>query len=228
MPCPLTRRRSIRRPSQVAVDGTGFCASARLAFSLILKNALSISVVKTLGAIIVAAGKAVVVASAVAAAAFWMTNDSQFARGGEKELSGIALPVVVRGSLGGRVRVAPAPLTLRRCLAQLVALTAYVVASGCLGVYDLTIDAILMCYCIDTERHGAQPEYLYATASIRRAIGAGPPAEVSSAAAVKSAPPRSGGAGGTPNRCAGTLCDAGGRSVTRSAVFRSASDGDML
>jgi solute carrier family 44 (choline transporter-like protein), member 2/4/5 len=70
-------------------------------------------------------GKIFICVASAIVAFLWMDSSAEYKEGGSKELSGVALPLL---------------MTL---------LLSYAVASAFLGVYNLAIDTILLCFCED-------------------------------------------------------------------------------
>jgi hypothetical protein len=121
---------------QMMVTGRPFCSSATEALSLLTKNLIKVAVVRSIGWAFLFVGKLfIAAASGGIAAAFLLTQPPY-----STELYSITAPVVV------------------------VVAGAWLVAIAFMGVYNMTIDTILICFCIDQERVKAgEPPYCSAS-----------------------------------------------------------------
>ena len=123
----------------VALKGDSFCASGGRVFKLIINHGAVFAAVNVLGTIIVFLGQVCVSVIAAAAAYVIVERSPQFQPDGSAALSATWLPILV---------------TL---------LFAYVTAGAFMGVFDLSIDSVLVCYCTDVEenmmRHEGKKEF---------------------------------------------------------------------
>jgi choline transporter-like protein 2/4/5 len=123
----------------VALKGDSFCASGGRVFKLIVNHGAVFAAVNVLGTIIVFLGQVCVAVVGAAAAYVIVLRSPQFQPGGAQELTASWLPILV---------------TL---------LFAYVTAGAFMGVFDLSIDSVLVCYCTDVEenmlRHEGKKEF---------------------------------------------------------------------
>ena len=123
----------------VALKGDSFCASGGRVFKLIINHGAVFAAVNVLGTIIVFLGQICVAVIAAAVSYVLVERSPQFQPGGAQELTATWLPTLV---------------TL---------LFAYVTAGAFMGVFDLSVDAVLVCYCTDVEenmlRHEGKKEF---------------------------------------------------------------------
>lgn len=110
-----------------ALTGASYCASAQRAVLLILKNALRVATVNAIAFIVIIVGKLFVTFACGFVAFLWTDRASNFKPGGAEELTSQWLPVL---------------------FAMLVA---FLVCQTFFDVYDLTINTILLCFCMDEE-----------------------------------------------------------------------------
>ncbi|CAD7702902.1 unnamed protein product, partial [Ostreobium quekettii] len=121
----------------VAVKGTSYCRSAGRAVSLIITNALRLAAVNTVGDAVIWLAK-ITVTAACGVTAFLMA-DLDLYTNEEKHpdtfLSSPIFPVLVSLLVG------------------------YVVADLFFGVYEMTVDTILLSFCEDCESNGGNPKF---------------------------------------------------------------------
>lgn len=127
---------------ELMIGGRSFCASAFEALGLLTRNMLKVAVVRSIGAGFLLVGKLFIAAACAGVGAFLMLTQSPY----REELASIA------------------PATVA------IALGAWVVGSAFMGVYNMTIDAIFICFCVDHEAHGKTGRPTYATASLKELI----------------------------------------------------------
>jgi choline transporter-like protein 2/4/5 len=109
----------------VAMRGGSFCASTREAFSLIFANLAQIAVTASISAFLLLLAKATITFTCGAAMFAIIDNDPSYALNGSNELSSPAVPLIM-------------------CV-----ILAWFVASTFMNVYELAIDTILLCFCVD-------------------------------------------------------------------------------
>jgi len=131
----------------VAVKGYSYCTGALQAVALIIKNALRLAAVNTIGDFLTWLGK-LVVAGVCGILAFLLCDTAQYTDPDSATyLTSPLLPVVV------------------------VVFIAYVEADVFLGVYEMAIDTILMSFCEDCNNSGGPK---YAPPLLMSAIGKNP------------------------------------------------------
>ncbi|KAH9197150.1 hypothetical protein AeNC1_000862 [Aphanomyces euteiches] len=119
----------------IAMKGRSFCASTREAFALIFANMAQIAVATAIvNLILVVARVAISIAAAIILFLYFDKN-SQFDTGGSRELSSLFPPVV------------------------LGFLLAWFVSGAFLGVYEMTVDTILLCFCEDRRINHESGQY---------------------------------------------------------------------
>ncbi|KAF4322216.1 hypothetical protein BBO99_00002819 [Phytophthora kernoviae] len=120
----------------IAMKGHSFCASARDAFKLLLSNIAQVGAVSTVTFLLLGAGKvAVALGCAIATFAYLEKNSDEYGVGGPHELSSPMAPILLALLLG------------------------WFVGSTLLGVYEMAIDTILLCFCEDKELNKSSGEY---------------------------------------------------------------------
>lgn len=86
----------------VAVEGKSFCSAAIRSFRLIISNLALIGTVNAISMFVMILGKTVTTVAAGIGAFVWFSYDPSFEDGGANEISGYAVPVLVRGhAIGG-------------------------------------------------------------------------------------------------------------------------------
>lgn len=81
----------------IAVEGKSFCGAAVRSFRLIMSNLALIGTVNAISMFVMILGKTVTTVAAGIGAFAWFTYDPSFDYGGANEVSGYAVPVLVRG-----------------------------------------------------------------------------------------------------------------------------------
>ncbi|GMF23355.1 unnamed protein product [Phytophthora lilii] len=120
----------------IAMKGHGFCSSAKDAFKMLLSNIAQVGAVSTVTFLLLGAGKvAVALSCAIATFAYLEKNSDDYGVGGAHELSSPLAPILLALLLG------------------------WFVASTLLGVYEMAIDTILLCFCEDKELNKASGQY---------------------------------------------------------------------
>lgn len=121
----------------IAMKGHSFCVSAKDAFKILFLNIAQVSAVSTVTFLLLGAGKvAVALSCAIATFAYLEKYNDDYGIGGAHELSSPLAPILVALLLG------------------------WFVASTLLGVYEMAIDTILLCFCEDKEINKASGEYV--------------------------------------------------------------------
>jgi len=120
----------------IAMKGHSFCASAKDAFKILLCNIAQVGAVSTVTFLLLGAGKvAVALSCAIATFAYLEQNSADYGVGGAHELSSPLAPILLSLLLG------------------------WFVASTLLGVYEMAIDTILLCFCEDKELNKASGQF---------------------------------------------------------------------
>lgn len=120
----------------VAMNGRGFCTSAKDAFKIILTNIGQVGTVSMVTFLLLSAGKiAIAIGCTIVMFAYIEAKPEEFGIGGKHEISSPMAPIL---------------LTL---------LLAWFVASTFLGVYEMAIDTILLCFCQDKQLNRESGQY---------------------------------------------------------------------
>ncbi|KAI9986027.1 hypothetical protein PInf_024868 [Phytophthora infestans] len=120
----------------IAMKGHSFCVSAKDAFKILLTNIAQVGAVSTVTFLLLGAGKlAVALSCAIATFAYLEKNTDDYGVGGDHELSSPLASILVALLLG------------------------WFVASTLLGVYEMAIDTILLCFCEDKELNKESAQY---------------------------------------------------------------------
>ncbi|ETI54567.1 hypothetical protein F443_02632 [Phytophthora nicotianae P1569] len=120
----------------IAMKGHSFCASAKDAFKILLTNIAQVGAVSTVTFLLLGAGKiAVALSCAIATFSYLEKNNDDYGVGGAHELSSPLAPILLALLLG------------------------WFVASTLLGVYEMAIDTILLCFCEDKELNKESGQY---------------------------------------------------------------------
>ncbi|POM80995.1 Choline transporter-like protein [Phytophthora palmivora] len=118
------------------MKGHSFCSSAKYAIKILLCNIAQVGAVSTVTFLLMSAGKvAVALSCAIAAFVYLEKNNDDYGVGGAHELSSPLAPILLALLLG------------------------WFVASTLLGVYEMAIDTILLCFCEDKELNKATGQY---------------------------------------------------------------------
>ncbi|RLN87491.1 hypothetical protein BBJ28_00004806 [Nothophytophthora sp. Chile5] len=125
----------------VAMKGHSFCASARDAFRILLSNMAQVGAVSTVTFLLLGAGKlAIALSCAIATFAYLEHDSARYGVGGSHELSSPMAPILLALGL------------------------AWFVAAALLGVYEMAIDTILLCFCEDRELNKASGQFFMSDA----------------------------------------------------------------
>ncbi|KAK1933985.1 Choline transporter-like protein 2 [Phytophthora citrophthora] len=120
----------------IAMKGHSFCSSAKDAFKILLSNIAQVGAVSTVTFLLLGAGKvAVALSCAIVTFVYLEKNSQDYGVGGVHELSSPMAPIILSLILG------------------------WFVASTLLGVYEMAIDTILLCFCEDKEVNKASGQY---------------------------------------------------------------------
>jgi choline transporter-like protein 2/4/5 len=120
----------------VAMRGDSFMKAARGSVGLILGYTATIMVVESVSEILFLLSKFMIVVGSGLAAYVWLDRAPEFQEDGATPLESSILPVLLAAILG------------------------YAVADIMLGVYNITVDTLLACYCMDREENnGADKPY---------------------------------------------------------------------
>jgi hypothetical protein len=151
---------------EVALTGKSFCTCAQRAFQLLLRNALRVAAINSVGDLVLFVAKLLISGLMVFFAFIWferigknddvahlanIANASNSTRGGTSVDAGERL----NGAVASNGMQYEAPVAL------LVGLLAWLVASVFLGVYEVVIDTIFLCFCEDTERNNGTVDRPY-------------------------------------------------------------------
>ena len=118
--------------AQTMIAGTNFCASAARAVDLLSANITKVALVRGIGAAFLLLGKLFVAAASGGVGALVLLTRQPY----KDELYSIGAPVAA------------------------IAAGGLVVAMACMGVYNMAIDTIFLCFCIDQERaRNGQPTH---------------------------------------------------------------------
>jgi len=132
----------------IAMRGYSFCKAARNAFTIFLHNMAQFGVTMVITTTFIFLGKVMITSIACMVAYAWVNTAPQFEEGAEDELHLPILPVAMSGIL------------------------AYFCAKFFLGVYELAICSILVCFCEDYRMHVAtgQEKMVFMSPSLRKAV----------------------------------------------------------
>ncbi|KAG7383813.1 hypothetical protein PHYPSEUDO_003296 [Phytophthora pseudosyringae] len=134
----------------IAMKGHSFCTSAKDAFKILLSNIAQVGAVSTVTFLLLGAGKvAVALSCAIATFAYLEKNSDDYGVGGAHELSSPLAPILLALLLG------------------------WFVASTLLGVYEMAIDTILLCFCEDKEANKASGQF-FMSDSLRKFVASVP------------------------------------------------------
>ncbi|KAF1328801.1 Choline transporter-like protein, partial [Globisporangium splendens] len=134
----------------VAMNGTGFCTSAKDAFKILLSNLAQVGTVSMATFLLLSAGKlAITMACTITMFAYIESKPEEFGIGARHEIASPMAPVL------------------------LTMVLAWFVASTFLGVYEMAIDTILLCFCQDKARNSDTGAY-FMSDSLRKFIDSVP------------------------------------------------------
>lgn len=120
----------------IAMKGKSFCASAKDSLKVLLTNVGQVATVSMVSFLLLGAGKiSIAMSSAVIMFAYIEAHSDEFGVGGKHEISSPMAPILLSLVL------------------------AWFVASTFLGVYEMAIDTILLCFCEDKEVNKESGQY---------------------------------------------------------------------
>lgn len=117
----------------IAIEGVSFCTATKKSFLLITKNILRIAMINTVGDFLLLLCKLSIASISVVLAMIWL----QVPTDNVESLKMSALPLIT------------------------VALIAFLIAHCFFTVYEMVIDALMICFCEDTEANDGTPERPY-------------------------------------------------------------------
>ncbi|KXZ44390.1 hypothetical protein GPECTOR_68g361 [Gonium pectorale] len=121
----------------VAVLGKGYCCAAVHAVKLIVTNALRMAVVNLVADVLIFLGK-ISVAATAGIIAYAMTEAEYYNSVDKYPETYLYSPVLV---------------------IAISVITAYIIAEIFFAVYEMSIDTILLAFCMDCDMHGGQPKF---------------------------------------------------------------------
>lgn len=116
---------------EIAIYGDSFCASAKAAFSILVRNAVRVSAINSVGDAVLWLCKMLVTFAAVIGAFYWFHNSDE-------------------------------DLTYESFMILFVGVFAYYISGMFIGVFEMLIDTIFMCFCEDAERGDPKKGAAYA------------------------------------------------------------------
>lgn len=117
----------------VAIEGVSFCVAAHKSFALIVKNALRVAMINSVGDFILFLCKLAIVILSVGLSMFWLGIPADNIK-------------AIKGQL--------APLFV-------IAVIAFLIANCFFTVYEMVIDALMICFCEDIEANDGSVERPY-------------------------------------------------------------------
>jgi hypothetical protein len=129
---------------EMAIYGKSFCRSAMNAFAILLRNALRVAAINSIGDLVLFVCKMIITAIGAIAAFFYFQNKETIAENS--------------GSAGSTV---PDDVQWESLQIVLITILAYFVANMFIGVYEMMIDTIFICFCEDSERNDGSPQKPY-------------------------------------------------------------------
>lgn len=109
----------------IAMKGKGFCSAAKDAFFTILANIAQVGTVAAISGILLLLAKVLIAVGCSILVFFAIDQNEEFGVGGTQELASPVIPIL------------------------LTAILSWFVASTFMGVYEMAIDTILICFCED-------------------------------------------------------------------------------
>lgn len=131
----------------IAMKGNSFCSAAYQSFWLIFKNLFQIGAVNLISNFLLLLARITITAGSAVLMFLFIDSNDDFSSGGKDELNFPITPVIA------------------------VAVMAWFVASMFMGVYDLAVDTILLCFCEDKKVNEASGKY-FMSDELRKYIGA--------------------------------------------------------
>lgn len=124
---------------EIAIYGKSFCRSAMNAFAILLRNALRVAAINSIGDLVLLICKLIITAIGTVAAFFYFQYS--------EEISG-ALGADSNSTLGSADNVQYESLQI-----LVIAIFSYFLANMFIGVYEMMIDTIFICFAEDSERN---------------------------------------------------------------------------
>lgn len=119
----------------IAIEGKSFCTSAQKAFSIIAENALRMATINSVGDFMLFLAKVIVMAITLVIAVFWIHNP----------LENFQLETFKYNIL---------PLLI-------VGIISFLVAHSFFTIYEMVVDALMVCFCEDCRANDGTPERPY-------------------------------------------------------------------
>lgn len=113
----------------IAIKGKGFCSAAGEAFSVIFSNIGTLSGLNVASTLAITLAKFFITAGCACIAYAWFTTRDDYQIGGPNELTNNFIPTLLAGIL------------------------AFLIASSFMGLYGMTVDSIMLCFCEDMEHN---------------------------------------------------------------------------
>jgi len=129
---------------EIAIYGKSFCRSAMNAFAILLRNALRVAAINSIGDLVLMISKLIITAIAAVAAFFYFQNKETIAE-----------------NLGDASTTVPDDVQWESLQIVLITILGYFVANMFIGVYEMMIDTIFICFCEDSERNDGSPQKPY-------------------------------------------------------------------
>jgi len=107
---------------EIAITGKSFCSAAQAAFSMLVRNALRVAAINSIGDFVLFLAKLVIIITTTIGTFLWFRNYDD-------------------------------GLTYEAVMICIVGVFAYLVASMFIGIYEMSIDTIFLCFCEDSERN---------------------------------------------------------------------------
>lgn len=128
---------------EIAIYGKSFCRSAWSAFSILLRNALRVAAINTVGDFVLFLFKLIITVSAIIGAFFYFQYQDK-----------------IEGAVGDTVQ---GGLQWESLIILVIGLFAWLIAGMFLGVYEMAVDTIFIAFCEDAERNdgsAAKPYFM--------------------------------------------------------------------
>jgi len=132
---------------EIAIYGKSFCRSAMNAFAILLRNALRVAAINSIGDLVLLVCKLIITAIGVVAAFFYF----QYSQKIESQLG-----AGENSALGGADNVQYESLQILLC-----GIFSYFIANMFIGVYEMLIDTIFICFAEDSERNDGTAQKPY-------------------------------------------------------------------
>jgi len=126
---------------EIAIYGKSFCRSAWSAFAILLRNALRVAAINTVGDFVLFLFKFIITLMALVGAFFYFQYQDK-----------------IEENIGDTVS---AGLQWESLIILLIGLFAWLIAGMFLGVYEMAIDTIFIAFCEDAERNDGSPAKPY-------------------------------------------------------------------